>query len=73
MRNSPNPEKNHLGISTLMYFGSIHSEKEFKLFLFENIWLFIRNACDKYVYFQKDEDKEGEEEEEEDEDEGAGE
>ena len=64
MRNSPNPEKNHLGISTLMYFGSIHSEKEFKLFLFENIWLFIRNACDKYVYFQKDEDKEGEEEKE---------
>lgn len=55
MRQSPNPEKNHLGISTLVYFGSIHSRNQFKLLLFEKIWLFIRNACDKYVFFQLEE------------------
>ena len=54
MLKTPNPEKSHLGISTLVYFGSIHSGKEFKMWMFENIWLFIRNACDKYISFELD-------------------
>ena len=61
MLKSPNPEKNHLGISTLVYFSSIYSGKEFKLWMFENIWLFIRNACDKYISFQLDKENDGEE------------
>jgi len=65
MLKTPDPEKKHLGISTLVYFGSIHSSKEFQLLLFENIWLFIRNACDKYIYFQLDKKNENENENEE--------
>ena len=65
MLESPKPDKTHLGFSTLMYFSSIHSEKEFKLLLFENIWLLIRNACDKYVYFNKVDEEDCEENEEE--------
>ena len=65
MLKSPNPEKSHLGMSTLVYFGSIYSEKEFKLWIFENIWLFIRNACDKYISFQLEKKNEEEEEGEE--------
>lgn len=68
MLDSPKPDKNHLGISTLLYFASIHSDKEFKLLLFENIWLFIRNACDKYVYLQLDKKDNDEERDENDED-----
>ena len=64
---SPKPDKNHLGISTLMYFASIHSDNEFKMLLFENIWLFIRNACDKYVNFQLEKKEQEHEEENEEE------
>jgi P4 family phage/plasmid primase-like protien len=64
LSNGPNPDKNHLGISTLIYLASIHSKNEFQMWMFENIWLFIRNACDKYVSFQLNQ-KNGEEEEEE--------
>ena len=65
MLKTPNPEKSHLGISTLVYFGSIHSGKEFKMWMFENIWLFIRNACDKYISFELDKKNDESEEEQE--------
>lgn len=58
MSSNINPEKKHLGLSTLLYFSSIHSENVFKLWFFENIWLFIRIACDKYISFYLENDDE---------------
>ena len=73
MLTSENPDKKHLGISTLFYYSSIHSEEEFKFILFENIWFFIRSTCDKYVSFKLDEDKRVEENENENENENQNE
>ena len=57
MKMNPSPAKSKLGLSTLIYFASVHSTASFKTIFFENIWLFIKNICDKYVQFYFEEKK----------------
>lgn len=51
MKLNPCQNKRKLGISTLIYFASVHSDSSFKMIIFQNIWFFVKNICDKYVYF----------------------
>lgn len=57
MKMNPCPSKTNLGLSTLIYFASIHSNNSFRNIMFDNIWIFVKYACDKYVSFNWDEKK----------------
>ena len=59
MKSNPSPETSKLGMTSLIYFASIHSVNSYRKFIFENIWIFIKNSCDKYVNFYLEEENDG--------------
>lgn len=57
MKMNPCPTKNKMGLSTLIYFASVHSGNSFQRLLYEHIWIFVKYICDKYVSIYQEENK----------------